>query len=69
MTKPIIRIHDIETDEIIDREMTAAEFKQYELDQKAKADHDAKVEADAAAKAALLERLGISEEEAALLLA
>jgi hypothetical protein len=33
MTKPMIRIHDISTDKVIDREMTDAEFAQYELDQ------------------------------------
>ena len=32
MTKPMIRIHNIETDKVIDREMTDAEFAQYEID-------------------------------------
>ena len=69
MTRPIIRIHDTETDEVIDREMTAAEFKQYEADQ-AKIDAlKAEAELKAANKAALLERLGITEDEAKLLLA
>jgi hypothetical protein len=69
MTRPIIRIHDTETDEIIDREMTAAEFKQYEADQ-AKIDAlKAEAELKAANKSALLERLGITEDEAKLLLA
>lgn len=35
MTKPIIRIHDLATDEVIDREMTDEEFAQYEADQAA----------------------------------
>jgi len=48
MTKPIIRIHNIETDEIIDREMTNDEFAVYELDQ---AEYQAKL-ADDKAKAA-----------------
>jgi hypothetical protein len=69
MTKPMIRIHDIETNEIIDREMTAAEFKQYELDQEAKIQRDAEQTAQITAKAALLERLGITADEATLLLA
>jgi hypothetical protein len=30
MTKPMIRIHDISTDTITDREMTDEEFSQYE---------------------------------------
>ena len=69
MTKPIIRIHNIETDEVIDREMTNAEFEVYQAQQEVKALEDADKAAKAAEKAALLERLGITAEEAALLLA
>ena len=68
MTKPMIRIHNTETDEVIDREMTAAEFKIYEADQKAQATLKLEAEAKATAKAALLTRLGITAEEATLLL-
>ena len=68
MTKPIIRIHNAETDEIIDREMTAAEFKEFEIEQKKNAAIKAEAQAKAEAKTALLERLGISEDEAKLLL-
>jgi hypothetical protein len=68
MTKPTIRIHDLSTNEVIDREMTAAEFKQYEADQKAEATAKLEIEAKATAKAALLDRLGITAEEATLLL-
>jgi len=68
MPKPMIRIHNTETDEIIDREMNAAEFKQYEADLAIHAAKLAEVEAAANAKAALLERLGVTEEEAKLLL-
>ena len=32
-TRPIVRIHNSETDEVIDREMNDAEFEQYEADQ------------------------------------
>ena len=64
----MIRIHNIETDEIIDREMTAAEFKQYEADQKTQATREIEAEAKAQAKAALLAQLGITEEQAKLLL-
>ena len=32
MTKPIIRIHNLETNEIVDREMNDVEYAQYELD-------------------------------------
>ena len=68
MTKPMVRIHDLATDKITDREMNAAEFAQYEAEQ---ADRIAKESAQAAkdeAKSALLERLGITADEAALLL-
>jgi hypothetical protein len=68
MTKPMVREHNIETDEIIDREMTDAEF---EFFTKAKAEGEAKAAAEAAKaheRSALLAKLGITEEEAALLL-
>jgi hypothetical protein len=68
MTKPIIRIHNAETNEIIDREMTNTEFTQYEADQAAEAVRQAEAEARATQKAALLDRLGITEDEAKLLL-
>ncbi len=68
MTKPMVRIHDIETNEIIDREMTDAEFAQYKKDIIEAEAKTAEVEAKATAKAALLERLGITEDEAKLLL-
>lgn len=68
MTKPMIRIHDAQTNEIIDREMNAAELKQYEADQAARVAQAAQAAAKAQAKAELLERLGITEQEAQLLL-
>ena len=68
MTKPIIRIHNSQTDEVVDREMTAAEFKIYEAEQKANATIQAEVEAKSTAKAALLAQLGITAEQAKLLL-
>jgi len=68
MAKPIIRIHNTETDEVIDREMTAAEFKIYEADQAAEIARIAEATAKAAQRQALLTRLGITEEEARILL-
>jgi hypothetical protein len=68
MTKPMIRIHDVTTNEVIDREMTDAEFADYQAQQaKDKATDEAidKAEAD---KAALLTKLGITADEAKLLL-
>jgi hypothetical protein len=68
MTNPMIRIHNANTGEVIDREMTEAEYKVHE---KSVAEMQAKVaakEAKEATKNALLERLGITAEEATLLL-
>ena len=68
MTKPMIRIHNVETNEVIDREMTDAEYVDYQSQQDlAIAEQEAKAQSEAA-KAALLEKLGITEEEAKLLL-
>ena len=68
MSKPIIRIHNIETNEVIDREMTAAEFKIYEANKASEAEAKTEAEAKETAKAALLSKLGITAEEAQLLL-
>ncbi len=64
----MITIHDISTDEVIEREMTAAEFAEFKSRQ---VEAEAKAEAEAtkvAEKAALLGKLGITEDEAKLLL-
>ena len=63
MTKPIVRIHDLATDEVIDREMTAAEFKIYEADQKAQATAKLEAETKETAKAAILDRIGLTADE------
>jgi hypothetical protein len=68
MTKPIIRIHDMKTGEIIDREMNDQEFNQYQADQAAQAAKQAEAESKATARQALLAKLGITAEEAQLLL-
>ena len=68
MSKPIIRIHNAETGEVLDREMTTAEFNQYKAEQEVIAAQKAEEKAKETAKAALLERLGMTAEEAALLL-
>jgi hypothetical protein len=68
MSNPTIRIHNTETDEVIDREMNASEFAKYQKQQEAEVARQAKIEAEANAKSALLDRLGITAEEAALLL-
>ena len=68
MIKPIIKIVNAETGEEIEREMNSDELAQWEADEaKAAAETQAKAEI-AAAKTALLDKLGITEEEAKLLL-
>lgn len=68
MTKPQIKEINCETGEEILRDMTDDELKTYKIDQaNAKAKKDAE-NAQIAAKSALLERLGITADEAALLL-
>ena len=68
MTKPMITIHNVETDEIVIREMNDTEYEKYLADK-------AVTEANAAANAqkvidriALLAQLGITEQQAKLLL-
>jgi hypothetical protein len=68
MSRPIIRIHDLETNEVIDREMNDQEFAAYEADQAAEVTKQAEATAKAAQRQALLTRLGITEEEARILL-
>jgi hypothetical protein len=64
----IIKIHNIETSEIIEREMNAEELAQWEAD-KAIAAAKAAAKAEAEAKRqALLDKLGITADEARLLL-
>ena len=68
MANPMIQIHDGATDKSITREMNAAEFKQYEAGQAERATRQAEADAAATAKAALLTRLGITADEAKLLI-
>jgi hypothetical protein len=68
MTKPLITIHNVETDEIIKREMTSEEFKIYEIEQQAEADRKVAQAKAVTDKAALLAKLGITADEAKLLL-
>jgi hypothetical protein len=68
MKNPMIRIHNQETNEVIDREMTAEELAQWEAQQ---AEHAARQEAKAAKAAerqVILDRLGLTADEAQLLL-
>jgi hypothetical protein len=67
-TRPTIVIQDLSTNEVIEREMNDDEFAQYQADKALQAARQAEAEAKATAKAALLTRLGITAEEAQLLL-
>lgn len=64
----IERIVNAETNEIIEREYTKEEIAEAEIGQAIALEKTAKLNEMAAAKSALLEKLGITEEEAKLLL-
>ena len=69
MSELTIKIHNAETNEIVEREMTIDEIAEHQQLQK---NVLAKMQVDLqalAAKAALLDRLGITADEAKLLLA
>lgn len=68
MSRPTIKIHDLETGQEIEREMTASELKDYETGQADYARSKAEAATKAQAKAQLLTKLGITAEEAVLLL-
>lgn len=64
----MIRIHNTETDEVIDREMNDVEFAQYQIDQAEFVAKEQAIAEQAADREALLAKLGITADEAALLL-
>jgi hypothetical protein len=63
-----IKEHNVETGEVIEREMNAEELAQWEADQAAEAHRLADLAQKAADKSALLARMGLTEDEAKLLL-
>lgn len=67
-TRPMVRIHDLTTNEIIDREMDDIEFAQYQEDLKAQELAQIEAEKKAIQRQAVLDRLGLTAEEAKLLL-
>jgi hypothetical protein len=67
MANPIIKIHDVETGEVIEREMNAEEVAWFQEVNAPYQPNDKEIAA-AAEKAALLAKLGISADEAKLLL-
>lgn len=68
MTKPITVNHDLATGEVTEREMTDAEYAKYQTQCAKIEEAKAEAEAQATAKSALLAQLGITEEQAKLLL-
>ena len=68
MNKSMIQIHNVETGEIEIREMTDEEFTKYEADNAGAELENARIAQEKLQKKALLDKLGITEEEAKLLL-
>lgn len=68
MTKPMIRTHDAETNEIIDREMTDEEFADYQNSLEAARLVEEERQAVEKKKAEVLEKLGLSTDDLAALL-
>jgi hypothetical protein len=66
MTKPMVRFVNLDTDEVIDREMTNAEFAEYKAKEQVLDETKAEAQAKAAAKAAAqakLAALGLTVED------
>lgn len=63
-----IKIHNVSTNEIIEREMNEEELEQAHLDQESARQEFENAKLNQVAKTSLLERLGITQEEAKLLL-
>lgn len=68
MSKPSIKIHNVENDEIIEREMTEKEYAQFLVDKQSADEKNAAMLEKEAKKLALLERFGITQEEAQIFL-
>ena len=70
MTKPMIRIHNVTTNEVIDREMNADEYASYLAQAEETATKSAEAEAKATARASALAKLaelGLTPDEVASL--
>jgi hypothetical protein len=70
MTNPIIKIHNVETGEVVEREMNAEELTQWEAEQAAEVARQetetqkaAEEAARLSAKLAIYAKLGLTEEE------
>jgi Mg/Co/Ni transporter MgtE len=67
-SKPMIRIHDLSTDEVIDREMSDEEYAAFLEEQAIQAQAEAERLAKEQAKAEALAALGLTEEQLQALL-
>ena len=68
MTKPMIRIHNTETNEVIDREMTDAECRIYEANKQARLNEQTLIEETRQLKISAYQKLGLTEAEIEALL-
>jgi predicted metal-dependent HD superfamily phosphohydrolase len=59
----MVKTHNLETNEVTNREMNDVEFAQWEADQVAETARIAAEEAKAAEKTAILARLGLTADE------
>jgi hypothetical protein len=62
-TRPMLRTHNAETDEVIDREMNDVEFAQFQAEQAEIKIQEAEAQAKETAKAAILDRIGLTADE------
>jgi len=62
-SKPQVKIHNVETGEIIVRDANADELAQMEIDAANSATAKAEANAKAEAKAAILDRIGLTADE------
>ena len=68
MMKYTIKEVDLDSGEVIERDMTEEEIETLENERKKRDEENKKIQDNLEAKKALLEKLGITEEEARLLL-
>jgi hypothetical protein len=64
----MVRIHDISTNEVIDREMNDVEYGEYEARKEIVAAQEAEAVAKTNVRAEILNRLGLTADEVTLLL-
>ena len=59
----MVRIHDLEINEVIDREMNDQEFEAWQTDQETQAIAQAEAKVKETAKTAILDRIGLTADE------